>query len=142
MNRRSYLAGFAAVGSISLAGCSAIQTTGSATQGEYDVGMASTFFRPTELTVKTGETVVWRNTGSRRHTVTAYEDQIPDEAEYFASGGFDSEQAAREGWMDGLKGRINAGATYEHTFEVPGEHHYFCIPHEPGGMTGKVVVEE
>ncbi|WP_158057468.1 plastocyanin/azurin family copper-binding protein [Halorussus halophilus] len=142
MNRRSYLAGVGTLAATSLAGCSAIQTTSSSNSGEYDIGMGSTFFRPTELTVKKGTTVVWRNTGNRRHTVTAYEGQLPDGAEYFASGGFDSEQAARDGWMGGLEGRINAGTTFEHTFDVVGEHHYFCIPHEPGGMTGKIVVEE
>lgn len=142
MNRRSYLAGLATVGSISLAGCNAIQTTSPADQGEFDIGMGAAFFRPSELTVDTGTTVVWRNTGNRRHTVTAYEDQLPDGAEYFASGDFDSEQAARKGWQDGLQGKINAGTTFKHTFEVPGDHHYFCIPHEPGGMVGKIVVED
>ena len=143
MDRRTFLAGAASVGSLSLAGCSAIRRSdASGVPSDYDVGMGSAFFRPAEFEVQAGETVVWANTGNRRHTVTAYEDQIPDEATYFASGGFDSEQAARDGWMDGFEGRINAGKTFEHTFEIPGEYHYFCIPHEPTGMVGKVVVTE
>lgn len=31
--------------------------------------------------------------------------------------------------------------TYEFTFEVPGEYHYVCEPHEGLGMVGDVVVE-
>ncbi|NHN58365.1 MULTISPECIES: plastocyanin/azurin family copper-binding protein [Halorussus] len=141
MDRRTFLAGAAGVGSLGLAGCTALGGGGDA-PSDYDIGMGAAFFRPPELEVRAGETVVWANTGNRRHTVTAYENQIPDEATYFASGGFDSEQAARDGWMDGFEGRINAGQTYERTFEIPGEYHYFCIPHEPSGMVGKIIVTE
>jgi plastocyanin len=143
MDRRTFLAGAASAGTLSLAGCSALRGgSASAAPTDYDVGMGAAFFRPTEVEVEVGETVVWANTGSRRHTVTAYENQIPDEVEYFASGGFESEEAARKGWMDSFGGYIGSGQTYEHTFEVPGTYHYFCIPHEPEGMVGQVVVTE
>jgi plastocyanin len=141
MDRRTVLAGVTSVAAVGLAGCSALGG-GSAAPSDYDVGMGSAFFRPAEIEISTGETVVWSNTGNRRHTVTAYDNQIPDGAEYFASGGFETEQAAREGWMSGFEGRIESGQTYEHTFEVQGEYHYFCIPHEPEGMVGTVVVME
>ncbi|PSP55214.1 halocyanin [Halobacteriales archaeon QS_1_67_19] len=143
MDRRQFLAGGAGLAAVSLAGCSALgDEDASADDGEYDVGMGAAFFRPSELEVSVGETVVWRNTGNRRHTVTAYEGRVPDEAEFFASGGFDSEQAAREAWRDEFGGSIDSGETYERTFEVPGEYHYFCIPHEPSGMVGTIVVTE
>ncbi|WP_276281528.1 plastocyanin/azurin family copper-binding protein [Halorussus caseinilyticus] len=142
MDRRTFLAGAASVGSLSLAGCSALRDGNASADTDHDIGMGSAFFRPAELEVSAGETVVWANTGNRRHTVTAYENQIPDEAEYFASGGFESEESAREGWMGDFEGRIEAGQTYEVTFEIPGEYHYFCIPHEPSGMVGKIVVTE
>ncbi|QKY20337.1 plasmid stabilization protein [Halolamina sp. CBA1230] len=35
----------------------------------------------------------------------------------------------------------HSGHTYEFTFEVPGEYHYVCEPHEGMGMVGDVVVE-
>ncbi|GAB7011980.1 plastocyanin/azurin family copper-binding protein [Halolamina salina] len=35
----------------------------------------------------------------------------------------------------------NTGHTYEFTFEVPGEYHYVCEPHERMGMVGDVIVE-
>ncbi len=141
MDRRTFLAGAASVTTVGLAGCSALGG-GTSEVTDYDVGMGSAFFRPAEIEISVGETVVWANTGNRRHTVTAYEDQIPDDAEYFASGGFDSEAAAIDGWQDGFGGHIESGTTYEHTFEIPGDYHYYCVPHEPEGMVGTVVVTE
>jgi len=143
MDRRTFLAGGAGLASVGLAGCSALTgDSASADESDYDVGMGAAFFRPTEVEVAAGETVVWRNTGNRRHTVTAYEGRIPDEAEFFASGGYDDEASAREGWRGGFGGAIDSGEEYEVTFEVPGTYHYFCIPHEPSGMVGQVVVTE
>lgn len=137
MNRRAFLAavGVAVTG---VAGC----TGSGATEREGDVGMGAADFRPELLEVAVGETVLWENTGSRMHTVTAYEEAIPDDAAYFASGGYDSESAARDEWFGGFGGAVHSGETYEHTFEVPGEYTYYCIPHEAGGMVGKVVVTE
>jgi len=71
------------------------------------------------------------------HTVTAYEDEIPEGAAYFARGVFDGERAARN---DPAGGLFDAGEAYEHTFEVAGEYGHFCVPHESSGMTGTVVV--
>jgi len=142
MDRRTFLASGAALASVGLAGCNALPGTSASASGEYDVGMGAAFFRPTEIEVDVGETVVWGNTGNRAHTVTAYEDRIPEEADYFASGGYDTEQAARDDWQAEFGGRIDSGQRFEHTFEVPGTYHYFCIPHEPSGMVGQVVVTE
>jgi len=94
-------------------------------------------FVPAEAQVDPGTTVTWENVGSIEHSVTAYEDEIPDEAEYFASGDFDSESSARDAYPDGS---IGGDGTYEHTFETEGEYGYFCIPHESAGMTGTVTV--
>jgi halocyanin-like protein len=93
---------------------------------------------PESLEVLPGDTVVWENVGTAGHTITAYEDEIPEEADYWASGGFDSEEAARDGWQE--KGLIEGGGSYEHTFETEGTHGYFCIPHETAGMVGEIVV--
>lgn len=95
-------------------------------------------FVPEALTVTTGSTVVWRNVGSVSHTVTAYEADIPAGAGYFASGGFETEAAARDGFP---AGEIVEGDSYSHTFDTAGEYRYFCIPHEQAGMTGTVTVE-
>ncbi|WP_137283363.1 plastocyanin/azurin family copper-binding protein [Halorussus salinisoli] len=58
-------------------------------------------FDPDETTIPPGSTVVWKNVGSVGHSVIGYEDEIPDEAEHFASAGFDSEQAARDAYPEG-----------------------------------------
>ncbi len=56
--------------------------------------------------------------GGDAHNVVAYEEELPDDATYWASGGFDSESAAREGWENG-DGAVQSGQTYVHTFETP-----------------------
>lgn len=94
-------------------------------------------YEPATISVAVGEAVTWDNVGTVGHSVTAYGDRLPDGATYFASGGFDTESAAREAYPDG---RIVGGSTYELTFEVAGSHPYFCVPHERQGMTGTVEV--
>jgi len=141
MHRRRFLrrtGAAASVGALTgLAGCAGVG-------GEpgYDVGMLASAFQPAEVTVAVGDTVVWENTSARGHTVTAYESAIPDEADYFASGGYDGEEAAREGWSEEFGGRLENGDRYSQTFAIAGRYDYVCIPHETGGMVGTVVVEE
>jgi plastocyanin len=140
MKRRTFLATAAGVSTTALAGC--IGSSLSQPSNEYDVGMSHHSYLPEAIEVQVGETVVWGNSGSRGHTVTAYESEIPDGATYFASGGFETEQAARDAWRSGGGGNIAPGDTFEHTFEVPGTYGYVCIPHEPQGMVGTVTVVE
>ena len=101
-------------------------------------------YDPETITVDVGDTVTWENVGQVGHSVTAYEDEIPDDAEYFASGGFDSEQAARDAYAPGDTdaGDIPGGESWEYTFETAGTYEYFCIPHESAGMVGTVEVRE
>lgn len=151
MQRRRFLAragGAATVAStIPLSGCLG-SLGGGPGNGEdggedaYDVGMTATTFRPQEVTVAVGETVTWRNTSARTHTVTAYEDAIPEAAEYFATGGYDDEETAREEWWRDRGGALENADEFTHTFEIPGRYDYVCIPHEQGGMIGAVIVEE
>lgn len=100
-------------------------------------------FDPETVTVSVGDTVTWENVGSVGHSVTAYEDEIPEDAEYFASGDFDSEQAARDAYVPGDTdaGDVPGGESWAHTFETAGTYEYFCIPHE-SIMVGTVEVQE
>ena len=139
MDRRRYLVTAGTAAAVSLGGCLGL-TRGEDT--DFDVGMRPSAFDPGTITVATGEEVVWENTGTRGHTVTAYEAEIPDGADFFATGGYESELAAREAWTDGAGGALSNGEQFSYTFEVPGEYSYFCIPHESGGMIGKVIVED
>jgi plastocyanin len=139
MDRRRFLVTAGVAATTGLGGC--VSGLGSGA-GDFDVGMTPNAFDPKSVTVEVGEEVVWKNTTSRIHTVTAYENGIPEDGAFFCSGAFESEDAARQAWNDNLGGGIAANDTYGHTFEAPGTFHYFCVPHEQGGMRGTVVVEE
>ncbi|WP_458206690.1 cupredoxin domain-containing protein [Haladaptatus sp. NG-SE-30] len=148
MNRRLFLRELSAGGAIAIgltvAGCVGQGTTGTDPEdgdGELVKMTDANRFKPETVTVHVGDTVVWRNTGYAPHTVTAYEDKLPTGSTYFASGGFTSESAARNGASTGA-GILDGGDEYEHTLEMSGTYAYFCIPHEQAAMTGVVVVEE
>ena len=85
-------------------------------------------YTPGNLTVPVGTTVTWINSdGAIPHTVTAgWPDSDSIGLDYPGGNGFDSD------FMSG-------GATYEHTFEVPGEYDYYCLLHP--WMLGSVTVE-
>lgn len=158
--RRQYLRALGATGlaatALPMAGCSAPSDGDSAatdspeptpTSGSNGDGFVQTdtvemtddlTFEPPNIEVTAGTTVSWPNVGTIGHTVTAYEDRIPDAAEYFASGEFDSESAAQDGYP--AEGNIAEGESYDYTFETPGEYEYYCIPHEMNGMVGTVRV--
>jgi plastocyanin len=160
LSRRSFLrAGTAGAAATTAAGTAAAQEgteTGTGTESggtgtesggssggtTHTVDMTDNLvFDPEEITIAAGDTVVWENVGTIGHSVTAYEEEIPADAEYFASGGFDAEQPARDNYPS--QGDIPGGESYEHTFEVTGTYEYFCIPHEGVGMLGTIeVVEE
>jgi len=137
MERRAFLRTASTVAAIGVAGC-----IGSGESPEYDIGMGAVAFRPQRFTVEPGTTVTWLNTNKQGHSVTAYEDSLPEGAAYFASGDFDSEEAARESWGNSSGGTLFEGQQYSHTFEVRGEYPYLCIPHERSGMVGTIVVTD
>lgn len=162
-SRRKVLALTGAVVGVALAGCSSGSETGDGNGGDTTTTSTPTEnsddnrggsrswtetstvemtdslkFDPKRIQVSTGTTVTWENVGAVAHSVTAYENEIPDGATYFASGGFDSEQAANDNYPD--EGSIAEGESYEHTFETAGTYKYYCIPHEMSGMVGYVKV--
>lgn len=137
MRRRTLLASLGGAVSVGLAGC----LGGSAELAENEVGMSTRRFEPTSKVVEAGTTVRWRNTDRGVHTVTAYDGETPEEAAYFATGGFNSEQAAKDAWYSTTGGGLDPGEAFEYTFEIPGEYDYYCIPHEAAGMVGTIVVE-
>jgi len=144
MHRRAYLAAVGTAASTGLAGCSSalsVLEDDPCTGDDCHIGMNRTEFLPAEYEVSVGDTVIWKNTSEADHTVTAYETLIPDDAEYFASGGYESQAAAYDAWDD-RGGRLGTRETFEHTFEIPGTYEYFCIPHEGAEITGEIVVSE
>jgi plastocyanin len=144
VNRRTLLATLGTGSLAGLAGCSSVLGFGNSPcrGAACDIGMRRNAFVPATHEVGVGDTVVWRNTSGADHTVTAYGDAIPEAAAFFATGGYENEQRAREAWQTSRGGRLGPRDTFEHTFEIPGTYNYVCIPHERAGMTGTVVVSE
>lgn len=135
--RRSLLRTVAVTGLVGTAGCATSLPGVPPPKPRVDVQLNR--FEPGRLVVDPGETVTWRNVEPLEHTVTAYEGRIPDEADYFASGGFDSEIAARAEQLD--TGLLGPGDRFDHRFTVPGHYPYYCIPHEDfDTMAGRIVV--
>lgn len=95
-------------------------------------------FDPKSVTIKVGDTVVWRNESRQIQSITAYEDRIPDDAEYFSSSGSGREVLATVVYPFG--GSIEPDGEYGHKFETPGRYEYYSIPTEHLGMVGEVVV--
>lgn len=86
--------------------------------GPREVQVGDDFFRPAELTVATGDTVIWKWLGpAGDHSVTADAGQ----AESFDSGAVHP-----------------AGFTFSHRFTKPGVFAYHCSVHS--SMTGRVTV--
>lgn len=140
--RRTFLRGVGIGAATAVAGSA---STPVAAQEDGQTGTTHTvdmtdglIFDPDELTIAPGDTVTWVNVGGVGHSVTAYEDGTPADADYWASGDFASESAARGGYPQ--RGDVAGGEEYSHTFEVEGDYEYFCIPHETVGMVGEISV--
>lgn len=89
------------------------------------------WFDPIGLLIEPGDTIRWVLEESV-HSTTAYHPananhplRIPEQA---------------EPWDSGILTR--QGQTFEVTLTVPGVYDYFCLPHEAGGMVGRIVVGE
>jgi len=134
LQRRTLLrrGALAVAATTALAGCSGGESSGdgSSETEEFDgrvveVGpdTQNVFTPGTEepLRVDAGTTVrwVWR---SANHNIVVREQ--PDDANW-----------------EGEPDIYNPEHSYEFTFEVPGEYHYVCEPHEGMGMVADVIVE-
>jgi plastocyanin len=136
-SRRGFLrlgaAGLALAPVVLLSGCGirgpAYQNV--AAGGAAVVVMTNTFdFAPSELEIRVGDTVDWRNRSLFTHTVTADPSlaRNPDHA------------VVPDGAATFHSGDIRPGKIFSHTFTVPGTYLYFCVPHERLSMTGSVRV--
>ncbi|MFB6362043.1 MAG: plastocyanin/azurin family copper-binding protein, partial [Halobacteriales archaeon] len=90
MNRRSALRTLGGALAVGLSGC-----LGGGGDEPKTVRMVDLAFKPPEISVAAGRTVEWVNDSEIGHTVTAYGEQLPSGAPYWASGGFETERAAR-----------------------------------------------
>jgi nitrite reductase (NO-forming) len=96
------------------------------TQRNVSISMPQIRFDPMIANITVGTTVTWTNPGTAPHSVTSGIGPMdPDRGK-----AFDSEP----------NGRITAGKSFKHTFNSTGTFDYFCVPHEPFGMKGRIVV--
>ena len=97
-------------------GRSPAQAAGNTVQATETGGGATFAFTPDTVTIKTGDTVVFKNTGKVPHTATADD------------GSWDSKN-------------LNAGDSFTTpAFTQPGTVTYKCTYHASLGMTGKIIV--
>ena len=81
-------------------------------------------FDPAELTIQTGDTVIWQ-WESGTHTTT--------------NGTGSGDPNAGTLWDSPI---TSANPTFQYTFTEVGEYPFFCTPHELANMVGTVTVEE
>lgn len=136
-SRRAVLCGVGAMIAGASAGC---LEDGTDPTGDITVRLTDAYrFDPVRVEIETATTVLWRHEGRGMHSVTAYQDSVPEQSAYFASGGATSEFRAR--LLYPLVGTLAPGDAYAYTFEIPGSYRYFSIPGEEAGMTGEVIVQ-
>lgn len=83
------------------------------TPAAHEITMAADSYRPTELTVARGDTIVWFNTDIVTHTATS-----------------------RGGFWD--SGRLKRGRRFRWLASTPGRYPYICSTHR--GMIGTIIV--
>ena len=90
-------------------------------------------FDPDHLTIRVGDTVTWVTVGAMPHTSTCDPEKATNPEEHVRL------PEGADPWDSGI---VPQGEEFSHTFEVPGEYTYFCIPHEAAGMVARLTVEE
>ena len=91
-------------------------------------------FQPRELTVVTGEIVVWKNAGEMPHTVnTDPANCKSDEAKEWVK--------IPAGATPFYSGELKPGAEFRVRFEIPGTYQYLCVYHENQMMRGSIYVQ-
>jgi plastocyanin len=114
-----------------------------ATGATHDVNMvlegSSYLFVPSQLTIKSGDVVVFHNISGGPHNVSFWADSIP-------AGSGELLNAAMPDRMGDLNGPllVAPNETYTISFAgVPaGQYGFYCLPHLAMGQTGRITVVE
>merc|ERR1711976_918499 len=112
-----------------LKGCPISLRTSPVARAEVKLGSDSggLVFVPDKLTVKSGETVTFKNNVGFPHNVVFDEDAVPE--------GVDAAKISKEDYLNA------PGETVEVKFDKAGTYEYYCEPHRGAGMKGKIVVQ-
>jgi plastocyanin len=89
-------------------------------QTSHNVAVTNNVFTPAQLTINTGDKVVWTNTQGS-HNVNGSKSTFASNPESFGNS-------------------VGLNWTYEYTFNSAGTYDYHCDPHAGMGMVGKVIV--
>ncbi len=93
------------------------------------VGFGGNHFSPTNVTVSTGDSVLWNWAGANHSTSSGTNGNKGDDNGVLPSGMWDSGVASP-----------SPTHTFTNTFTVAGRYSYFCSVHFASGMTGQVFV--
>lgn len=93
---------------------------------------------PAELTIKTGDQVVYHNVSGGPHNVQFWADSIPAGAAEPLSAGMPQQMSPLAGPLV-----VEPNGTYTVSFaNTPaGEYKYYCLPHLALGMKGRITVQ-
>ena len=94
---------------------------------------------PAELTIKTGDRIVFHNVSGGPHNVQFWADSIPAGAAEPLSAGMPDQMSPLAGPLV-----VDPNATYTVSFtNTPaGEYKFYCLPHLANKMFGKVTVSQ
>lgn len=98
------------------------------------VELTDTEFKPKDVTVKVGDTVMWKNTS--RMTMSVIWDPVKFPEKYKDEW---KDNKAPEGFLPFKSGDLKPGDTWKHQFTVAGTFYYWCGHKED--MTGTVTVK-
>jgi plastocyanin len=88
-------------------------------------------FKPSDVNIKVGDTVVWTNNDPVIHTIVEGSPSLPSPASTIRPEASTTSMGFQSGFL-------NQGMTFKHTFDKPGTFNYYCSVHPT--MIGKVVV--
>merc|ERR1719160_1731538 len=83
-------------------------------------------FVPDSVTIKSGETVTFKNNAGFPHNIIFDEDAVPE--------GVAADKLSREDYLNA------PGETYDVKFDKAGTYEYYCQPHQGAGMKGSITV--
>lgn len=87
-------------------------------------------FSPKEISIRTGESIVWKNNSGETHTVTCDPTKVTNRDDVVMPTGAKAFHS----------GELRPGKTYKQTFNTAGTYRYVCVLHERDGMMGTITV--
>lgn len=112
--------------------------TGASHEVDMEFDGKTAHFSPAELTIKSGDVLHFVVKSGPPHNVAFYSDSIPTGAADVLNKNMTETMGPLAGPM-----KVGVGESYDVSFAgaPAGEYKFFCTPHLPFGMKGKVTVQ-